>query len=346
MKNITILSCFFFLYISCSTSPKPQEYSNDSMLQLEIDTLISGIVAENILNDEGIGISWRKNPQWERFIRLSAIATEEDLIKLMDHSNAVVRGYSFHALAKMKSSQVFPILKKHLSDTTTVTTFSGCFLNDEMLGDYLIDVVSPNQIDSNIYRLNVKEQAVVDSILLFDKSIKLYARTSLLLDIDTDDRYYNRIREIAIEDNEKFALPVLAKYKRKADKRLIIDKLTSKERDDWYYALMAVRNYPDPDFFPYVVKLHHFEMTDKKGLTIPGIRMLYQAIVQYKDKTSRGLIQKTLSAKRRADLTNHYEYIYLALSKYPHNIYNGLKEQIQLTDYQLSNMEYSMEDDT
>lgn len=258
----------------------------------------------------------------------------------------MVRGYSFRSLAKIKSSQVFPILVKHLSDTANVTTYSGCIMSTEMLGDYLIDVVFTTPIDSGTYQLNTRERAIIDSILLFDKSIKLSARTFLLLDIDIDDIYYDRIREIATEGKERFALPILAKYKRKADKQLIVDKLLSTDKEDWYYGLMAVRNYPDPDFLPSVIKLYDFEMTHEKGLTIPGIKMLYQALVQYRNEISRELIQKTLSQKENRNLRYHNEYIYLALSKYPHKIYNGLKDQLKLTDLQLQNVEYSMKSDT
>lgn len=344
MKSLFILP-FLLITISCSNSRHKPNLDKKDSIEYEIDTLVSAIAAENRLNDEGIGIGWKENSQWKRFYRLSQIATEEELITLTDHPNAVVRGYSFQALAKKNSDQTFPILIKHLTDTATVITFSGCFQTEDKLANYLIEVVTPNLVDSDMYKLNKREQATVDSILLFDKSIhSLYARTRLLEEIKTDKKYYNRIRELAIENNEKVSVPVLAKYRNANDKQIIIDKLKSSERTDWYYALMAVRNFPDPAFFPYVEKLYKFEMTDKTGLTISGIRMLYQAIVQYKNKASRDLIQRTLSDQSRTDLSDHYEYIYLALKKYPHKIYHGLIDQIKLTDFQMNNVKNSMDD--
>ncbi len=267
-------------------------------------------------------------------------------MKLTDHENAVVRGYSFKALAKNKSSKVFSILIDHLTDTATVKCFSGCFQTDQMLGDYLIDVVTINKVDTMTYKLGNKEQSIIDSILLFDKSIQLSARTSLLLELPPKEEYYNRIKDIFLEGDENFALPLLAKYRKDTDKKMIISKLTSSDRDDWYYGLMAVRNYPDADFFPYLVKLYNYEMTSDRGLTIPSIRILYQAIVQYKNNLSYNLIKQTLSKEEKPELRYHYEYIYLALTKYPNKIYKGLRDQIKLTDLQLHDMEYSIDSET
>lgn len=344
MKKHILLIAIFALGASCSNNNK--SLNEQTTHQSIIDSLVIDIAMDNMLNDEGIGIGWRENDQWKRYLRLSEVATEDELVKLTNHENAVVRGYSFQALAKNKSSHVFPILINHLTDTATATSFSGCFQTDQMLGDYLIDIVAINKNDTTIYKLNNGEQAIVDSILLFDKSIRLYARTSLLLKLQPKEGYYNRIKDIFLEGDEHFALPLLAKYRKKADKKFIIEKLISTDREDWYYGLMAVRNYPDPDFFPYLIKLYNYEMTNKVGLTIPAIRILYQAMVQYKNRQSYDLIKQTLSKKERTDLSYHYEYIYLALAKYPNKIYDGLKEQIKLTDLQLHNIEYSLDSDT
>ncbi len=344
MKKYILFVIVLLLGISCSNSN--QLLNGHVTPQSAIDSLVTDIAIENMLNDEGVGIGWSQNDQWERYIKLSEVATEEALVKLTDHENAVVRGYSFQALAKNKSSQVFPILINHLADTATVTSFSGCFKTDQMLGDYLIDVVTIDKNDTTTYKLDNREQAIIDSILLFDKSIQLSTRTNLLLKLPPKVEYYNRIKEILLDGDEDFALPLLAKYRKKVDKKLIVEKLTSTNREDWYYGLMAVRNYPDPDFFPYLVKLHNYEMTDEKGLTIPSIRILYQAIVQYKNLQSYNLIKQILSEKDRTDLSCHYESIYLALNKFPNKIYNGLKEQIKLTDLQLHDIEYSIDIDT
>lgn len=63
MRYIAVFLYSIFLCMSCSDQVKQQEYVNDNQLRLEIDTLISGIVADNRLNDEGVGIAWAKNAQ-------------------------------------------------------------------------------------------------------------------------------------------------------------------------------------------------------------------------------------------------------------------------------------------
>ena len=122
MKKYILFVIVLLLGISCSNSN--QLLNGHVTPQSAIDSLVTDIAIENMLNDEGVGIGWSQNDQWERYIKLSEVATEEALVKLTDHENAVVRGYSFQALAKNKSSQVFPILINHLADTATVTSFS------------------------------------------------------------------------------------------------------------------------------------------------------------------------------------------------------------------------------
>lgn len=344
------IKIFLIIILGSCAGNKRIEGEKVFSIRSRIATLVSAMVEENMLNEEYVGIAGEETEQWKRFVKLSELATNEELISLSDHDNPVVRGYFFRALANRKSSETFSILMKHLSDTTRVQTFSGCIMSEEMLGDYFINIVTPNLIDTNLYKLNKQEQAWVDSVLLFDKSIVLYARTRLLIDIKPEEKFYSRVKEITLEGSEDFALPTLAKFQREIDKQLIINKLNSTNSGDCYYALMAVRNYPNADFFPHLERLHNLEMTKKMKLTIPEIRMLYQAIVQYKNEASRKLIEQSLSAKVESisdyQMGYHLEYIYLALVKYPDNIYNGLKEQIKLSDIQLHNIEYSLDSDT
>lgn len=345
-----LIKIFLIILLGSCTGNKNINSEKTLRIRDDIAILVSAIAEENMLNEQHVGIAGKESPQWKRYIKLSKLATNEELISLTDHDNPVIRGYSFRALANRKSSETFSILLKHLSDTTKVQTFSGCIMGEEMLSYYFINIVTPNLIDTNLYKLNKQEQACVDSVLLFDKSIVLYARTRLLIDIKPEEKFYNRVKEITLEGSDDFALPALAKFQKDSDKQLVIDKLNSTNSSNWYYALMAVRNYPNADFFPHIKRLHNLEMTREKKLTIPGIRMLYQAIVQYKNEASRKLIEQSLSAKDEStsdyQMKYHLEYIYLALVKYPDNIYNGLKEQIKLSDLQLHNIEYSLDSDT
>ncbi len=47
-------------------------------------------------------------------------------------------------------------------------------------GDYFIDVVTPNYVEIDVYKLNQAERETLDNVLLNDKSIMLSAKSSVL----------------------------------------------------------------------------------------------------------------------------------------------------------------------
>ena len=72
------------------------------------------------------------------------------------------------------------------------------------------------------------------------------------------------------------------------------------------------------------------------------MRMLYQAIVQYQDIPSRKLIEKTLATVKGNARNTHIENIWIALSKYHYNVYNGLLEQLNISDEEKQSLSYDL----
>jgi hypothetical protein len=155
-----------------------------------------------------------------------------------------------------------------------------------------------------------------------------------------EERYYNRVREIVIEDNDNNGLIALSKFQNQQDKKFIIDRLSSAKTDIQYYGLQAVINFPDSSFFPFISNIHSVEIKKPTGFNYSMIRTLYQAIVQYKNRQSRELLELTLNTTTKYTLKYHSEFIWLALELYPNKIYDGIQEKIQLTDYKKSEFQY------
>src|SRR5688572_29738618 len=92
---------------------------------------------------------------------------------------AVVRCYAFQALVERNTNDVFSIALYHLSDTTTIHTLFGCLGGSQKAGDFFLQTVLEKDENGKLYRMNDKQKAAIDSILLFDKGNKLETRDRL-----------------------------------------------------------------------------------------------------------------------------------------------------------------------
>lgn len=316
------------------------QFSYSQKISKNIQKIVDKIAKDNVYKGSAVGYAGQRTKQWDRFQTLKKRATDEELIKLTNHENSTVKCYSFQALAERNNPKTFDILLNHLKNNDIVETFQGCMMGRQSVGDFFIDVLTSNYISVNTYKLNEEQKNTVDSILLFDDEVQLVAKLYLLESIEPKEHFYNRIKEIYNRENNKSALIAISKYRKENDKELIAKYLTKKKTNDQYYGLRAVRNFPDPYFFPYLKKIQQQEINKPSGYNYSLIRMLYLTTVQYKNKESRVLIENTLNNSKESTLEYHSAYIWLALTKYPDPIYSGIKETIKISDFKKSEFEY------
>ncbi|MFK7971733.1 MAG: hypothetical protein AB8F95_15310 [Bacteroidia bacterium] len=237
-------------------------------------------------------------------------------------------------MAERKHPSTVNILIKHLHDHDTIGTFQGCIISRQLVGDFFLEIVTPNYVSNEAYKLNGKEKSTIDSVLLFDKKVQLEARNALLKAIEPLDKYYERLKEIYNKEDNPAALIAISKYKKETDIPLIKTWLSKTQTRDQYYGLRAVIHFPHAEFFPYLKHIHEQEIAKPSGFSYSLNRVLYLAIVQYQNRESRELIEYTLDKATGPALKYHYEAIWLALTKYPNSIYTGLKRNIILTESQ------------
>ena len=310
-------------------------------IRTEVKKIIGKIAKENMYKSAVVGFGGQRTTQWENFEKLKEKTTDEELIILTEHKYPVVRCYSFQALAERNHYKTYDILLKHLTDNDRVKTIRGCIASSQSVGDFFHNIVTKNYRSITSYKLHAKQKHHLDSILLFDKHVKLSAKISLLDTINPKEEYYERIKEIYNENNiltAPTALIAISKYKKEEDIELIIQWLEKKDTDNQYYGLRAVKNFPNSKFFPYIEKIQKQEIKKLTGFNYSLIRALYLAVVQYKNKESRVLIENTLDNTTSSTLEYHSEHIWLALTKYPAPVYKGLKKRIKLSNWQKENM--------
>jgi hypothetical protein len=291
-----------------------------------ISEIVRDIAKTNVLMGSAVGIAAARTEQWDRYEALRLRATDKELLALTNDTNAVVRCYAFQALGERKINNLFPVILRHLSDTAMVHTLYGCLGGSQKVGDFFLETVAQWDSNSKNYRINEKGKATIDSLLLFEGSNKLDARNKLLAEIEPEERYYERIRQIATSEKNKISIVALAKYRKQQDKHLIEQLL--KDPSSQTYSFAAVRNFPDASFFPVLKQTLRNEVSKNNGNNDERLQLLYQAIVQYKDQPSRQLLKSVLTETKGMQSIYHKDYLHLALKLYPASIYDGLLKPI------------------
>ncbi|MGI6319723.1 MAG: hypothetical protein ACOXZK_01875 [Bacteroidales bacterium] len=307
-------------------------------LRPEIDSLISKIASKNNLSSNWSGIFLEESDQRKAYFILRENATDAELIQLTKHENPNVRCYAFESLMYRENVDFTNIIIDHLYDTAYVNHVIGCMVATKSVIDYFIEMLTSEDIDEHAYKLSNNEKNIIDSILIFGQNINLNAKDLLLLSIYPRKDYYERIREIVVNENNISGLVALAKYKNQQDIELILDKLKSTKREDKFHSLWAVRYFPDSTFFQHLKEIKSKDL--KKTSNAALIRMFYQALVQYKDSASIDLIQSNLKEMEDGLLETHSQFIWLAIEKYPAPMYIDIKNEIRLSENQRSDIEY------
>ncbi|OJJ21493.1 hypothetical protein BKI52_13185 [marine bacterium AO1-C] len=317
MKYLSLL-IIFFSYISClaqTNTPK-------------VNKLVSEIAGYGKYTSKFTGGYPVNTPQWARFEQLKQLATDQDLINFTDHPSPVVRCYAFQALSERKHSSTFAVLVKHLKDTITIHSIQGCLLKGQLVSQFFLKNTSYLSYTKDQYRLSKKEKNEIDSLLILDPQINPRLTKSMLGVISPKEQYYTNIKQLYLQDKSLRVLVALASYQKESDKALILEQLKTKGtfRDRWAL-LKVIKNYPAPEFFPYLRKL--LPQSRKNKRLIPPL-LFYTALVQYKTQESKELIQYVLKNSFKEDLEGHQGYIWLAITKYPHPIYKAIKKSIKL----------------
>lgn len=301
----------------------------------EIDSLIQVMVKENVVAGMAVGYAGEEPEQWRRYDRLRLFTSVDTLAILTNHSSPIIRCYSFQALVDNKSKNLFPILLKHLLDTARVKTFFGCIMEEEKVGDYFFDALTPESGASNDL-LTLKQRSHIDSILLFDTRIRLEAKLHLLRQLPVSQKYYSRVREIAMQEHLPIATLALARYQNQEDIPFI--KKCLRNKDSQYFGIYGVREFPDTAF--YISLLNIFEQEWKnKYYDYPKWRILYQALSKYPNPKTLALFERTLATKNKSRYQYLCSYLRIALIKYPNIMFSSLLKKIKLNEFYLRKAE-------
>jgi hypothetical protein len=298
--------------------------------QDKLSEIVTNIAKCNVVMGSEVGYGGERPEQWDRYEALRSIATEQELLALTNDTNGVVRCYAFQALAARKTTDMFPVVIKHLSDTATIETLSGCLGRHQKAGDFFLELIERSDNDGWFFQLNEKQQDIIDSLLIFQTGHHLEARDKLLAKMQPREKYYEAIRQIATIENNELAMELLSKYRKQQDKPLIEALLKDPNTQVLGFAL--VHHFPDSSFFSYIQQALENDIAEiKKNNTFNSqVGSLYQVIVQYKDQPSRKLLEFALNEIKGTPSLYNLNYMREALELYPDPIYNGLIKPVHI----------------
>ena len=295
----------------------------DMEISSEVKMLVDSIASENVLMSSAVGFTAIKPDQYKRFEKLQEIVTVFELIKLTNHQNGVVRCYAFWDLASKDTASIFQIVIDHLEDNEVIETQFGCIGGAERVGDFFVNVVTPDRIDNSVYKLTSVQSKTIDSLLLHSDNKSLYAKYELLSKIEPTESNYQRIREIAINEKIPQSIVALSKYRKQQDIPIIEDLLKDSETE--YWGFRCVQYFPDTVFFKYLINWHSKTIDLKTGFNSPKFRVFYKALVQYETEQSKQIMLQSIRDTKRYGKKLHNKYVMIALLKYPNYYFDEVR---------------------
>ncbi len=295
----------------------------------EVESLVDSIAKYDRLDGLYIGYPGIKSKQYDRLNRLTEFSSSKELLDLTASKNTTIKCAAFQSLCSKDSVDIIPIVMFHLYDTSLVSIQQGCIVSQQMTGDYFLRTFNFYLAtkDSAYYVNNYSRIVKVDSILFYDPNIRLAHKEGRIKDINGDSLYYERIRDIALNERIPVSVLALAKYKRQQDKEIIASYFSDDKTQ--YYAIWAVKEFPDTTFYPFLIKVFEKEWKDKY-YDYTKWRILYQALAKYPNAKTLALFDKTINTRNKFRRQTLGRYLTIAVTKYPNPLFDNYKNKVEI----------------
>ena len=312
-----------------------QSHFDKTKISRQTEQVVDKIVKVNELMGEAVGYAGVRPKQFDNFAELQKKASKNELIELTTHPNGVVRCYSFWGLTYNTSINLLPFVLKHISDDENVSTQFGCIGSSEKVGDFFIDLVTPNFVDLDSKKLDSVQRSMIDSILIYSPN-NLYAKQKAIRRANLTEGLYIRARDLVVKEKNQEALVTLAKYRKERDVPLILKNKTGNEPDDGYFfTYRAISEFPHPDFFPLLK--HNLEQTLNDDHYSTEWRELYKAIASYKNEEALELLTIPFTQVKHEEIREyHIDFLFGALQKFSSPLYDDLLWKIWATEKMIS----------
>ncbi len=210
------------------------------------EALIQSIVDYNVLDSDCIGITCARSPQYLNFQKLKKMLSKEELLKLSEHKNPVLRTYVQIELIN-QGYNVSKILSYELRKNEMIETQDGCLGDSELTseiiyytyrGKVLLASISEND-DEKTKEIKIKKaieqdktMKTLDSMMIYsDQELSNYRYLDIFENRKFDSEYLPQIEKMAFRKNNFFAFKYLLlnnpEYQNKIENYLKNDFITA-----------------------------------------------------------------------------------------------------------------------
>ncbi|MEO6454008.1 MAG: hypothetical protein ABIN97_08055 [Ginsengibacter sp.] len=308
-----------------------QKYQFDkTKVSRQTQQIVAKIEKVNELMGSAVYYAGIRPKQFDNFTELQKKAPKDELMELTNHPNGVVRCYSFWALTYDTSINLLPLLVKHINDDESVNTQFGCIGSGEKVGDFFINLATPQYVDLYSKKLDSANLNVIDSFLIYTPN-NLYAKEKAISRAKLTDRLYLRVRDLVIKSKNQSVLVTLAKFQKEQDVPIILKNKTGNKFDDGYFfTYQAISEFPHPDFIPLLEE--NLKKTLENDHYSTEWRELYKAIASYKNNKAVELLNIPFTQVKHENIREyHIDFVFGAIQKFKSALYDNLLWKYGLT---------------
>ena len=305
---IIILSLISIVYLSAQS------------IRTEIRNIADAIAKEKLLHFEYIGIGGRTSDLYNNFLELRDKATFDELLILENDTNYVLKAYACWALIDKKYSKIPELFIKSLNDNNKILSLNGCTGYVGELSKLLYKRISYCTL-TPCYPL-LYNPFYIDKLLIIDSIVLYTNKSTALLDYSLmnnngNPKNYKRIRSIAQNSKNEYALIELAKYKNKNDIQFLIEQ----EEKSFY----PISFFTDEAFWTFLLKYRKINKS----------YYYFLALASFKSENSTQVLNELLDSCNIHQTQNLAIAIIQNYTKLYENIVFKIWEKNKVIDYSI-----------
>lgn len=318
--SIYVLALLTLTVFGCGQKEKYQYKTSD--FRPELKRHIQKIITEGQLSD---------NSDTLAFNFLKDSCTKDELLKLMDFENPLVRVRAYREIVNRNEPDHFKILLNHLDDTTKVTWW---YYNDAVSDFMVSDMMIRKAVDSRNLSLYEK-QILVDTILL--KHSYLDISNWMIREIEPNEKYYLIIKEKSkVKTNrcgeQLGACYALSKFNKKEDLEFLRRTFAYLEAPCEDLIFKSIEKSPNKIYFQVLKKYFNESVTKKKQWAYDDLKFYCRAVSQYRNRNSLNILVSLTKKETYPDtwyLPSNKEYVFRAIHKHKSPIYDSLYNALE-----------------
>ena len=316
MKKIIYIIVFLFI----------QDYAFSQSEKVKVDIALTVNEMRKMRDLQISPISnWDGKPlvSWGHFCNLRDNATDEQLLRLLNDTSAVVKGYSFLILCERKNRNIYKIVKQHLTDNQEISWLNTDYGRIQRIGDFFIN----EAIDRKL--ISEKQKKKLQQKILNNTDILLYYNNIVFNEVEKNEQNYLKIRRFATEKNSYSAVVALSKYQKQEDKILIEKLLANEDSED--FGFRCIIYFPDSTFIPYLNALYEkvIDKNRKAGFGPHKLRIAYKAVASYKNQFSVNYFNNILQNCPSERYAQQCKFIWFGIRIFPCPIFEELNSKVE-----------------